>query len=164
MKDSYLNLKRSLKTRLLFILKSFLPEKLCVTIFMGNFCLVFFPIKQDTGRENTIMVKKIFNQFTGSRIILPWHREKLKEHHGNMTKKESTPSSRDEQGEELFQLTIEKSLNEGLEIELSHLAENIPLKTRGIVKKIDTLAGEIYLLTEKGLLKISRKNILEVKE
>lgn len=123
----------------------------------------FSPVKQDKGRDNT-MVKKIFNQFTGSKIILPWHREKLNEHHRNMTKKESTPSSRDEQAEELFQLTIEKSLNQGLEIELTHLAGNIPLKTRGIVKKIDTLAEEIHLLTGKELVKISRKNILEVKE
>lgn len=110
------------------------------------------------------MVKKLFNQFAGNKIILPWHRDRLKEKHKEIAKKERELPPVDEQTEELFQLIIEKSLKEGIEIELTLLEEKYLSKIRGIIQKADPSSGKIHLLTENGLIKIYRNQIREIKE
>ncbi|PKM82106.1 MAG: hypothetical protein CVU88_03525 [Firmicutes bacterium HGW-Firmicutes-13] len=111
------------------------------------------------------MNKKLFNQFICSRMMLPEHREKLNEHHEEIERKENyrLPSFDEQQWDE-FEFILSRSLEHGLKIEITVLTEEGYLKTRGVVKKVNPLSGQISISIKEEIKKLPVKDMMAVKE
>ncbi len=113
------------------------------------------------------MSKKLSNQFSCSRLMLPAHRKKLNECHKIKEEEEKyCMPNLDDQQKEQFQFLISQSLQQGLVIEVTLLTGKSYSRLKGEVKKIDPLQGKlnIVLTSNKEIKMINLKEIIEVKE
>jgi hypothetical protein len=110
-------------------------------------------------------MKKLYNQFACSRMMLPEHHEQLKEHHQKLQRKNSDLPALDEQQYELFERTLIQSLNFGLEIQVTFMADGQFLTLGGVVKNINPVSGQITLLIKDGTKKaVTLNKIAHIKE
>ncbi|MBZ4686861.1 MAG: hypothetical protein PWQ96_524 [Clostridia bacterium] len=107
--------------------------------------------------------KKIYDQFTCSRMMLPEHKERLKNYRKKLQQKEKYRMPLfDEQQWEEFQFILEHSLHYDAKIQLTILQEESYLEVQGVVKGLDTVKREITIATESGLRKLNAKEIVNI--
>ena len=110
------------------------------------------------------MSKKLKNQFLCSRMMLPEHKERLREYHKKMYGGKTELPLFDEQQLEEFQCLLIQSLQCGLEVELTILTETGQKIITGVVRKADALSAQLTVVTKDGIVTVSIRELAALKE
>jgi hypothetical protein len=109
------------------------------------------------------MSKKLLNQFHCSRMMLPEHRQKLKEHQEKTAFKEKYPLPLlDEQQWEEFQHLLHQSIQIGVKLKITVLTSRGYSAITGVVTKVDAVSNQIVLTTARGTEKIAVKQLVDI--
>lgn len=105
------------------------------------------------------------HNFSASRIILPHHRQDflLRKHRSEMAERLKRPLP-DEQRLQQFQVLLERSLNEGLVIQIVTASESGRMVTTGVVKQFDIPGRKIHVRTLEESRVLSCCRIIEILE
>lgn len=108
-------------------------------------------------------MKKIYQQFRCSQIMLPEHRQELKKHREAFRKKNSRRLSMDEQEREHWDQLLQSSLETGTRLQITYLAPAGLQEATGIVKKVSRFPGCIHLHTPGGVIAVPFREITGVR-
>jgi len=110
-------------------------------------------------------LKKMYQQFKCSQIMLPEHRRELEKHAAlKQHEKQESSSTADEQEKEQWDRLLQASLKTGQKIELTILSRNRCREISGSVEKIYSSSGYLLFKTAGGVIKISSRYIISIKE
>jgi hypothetical protein len=108
------------------------------------------------------MKKKLYNQFACSRMMLPEHREDLK----NLLEpqqKHCLPSL-DEQQYQVFERILSQSMQYGLEVRVTVWAAKGQRTVSGPVQKTGTIPGQLRIATKDGVKTVEITKIIAVEK
>ncbi len=112
-------------------------------------------------------MKKKYQQFQCSQIMLPEHREELQKQRLDKKNRLNQPSETDEQEKEHWDSLLQSSLRTGCPLRItcfSSATGGEPRQFTGVVEKILPLYGCIILQTDRGTVKIPTRRITLVQE
>jgi len=96
-------------------------------------------------------------------MMLPEHREKLKEHHQKIVFREKFPMPLlDEQQWEEFQYLVNQSIHIGIELKITILTPQGYLDIIGVVSKINPISNQLVIATGEGIIKIAASQVRKI--
>jgi len=107
-------------------------------------------------------MKKKYQQFRCSQMMLPEHRQKLEEQKEARRQNDLSPPLIDEQEREQWDLLLRTSLETGRKLTITYLTSSGYRETAGEVKKVSRSPACLYLETTEGAMVIPCPKIVSI--
>ena len=109
-------------------------------------------------------MKKMYQQFLCSRIMLPEHQRELEKQQQNCPSKTQDLPVIDEQEKEQWDRLLRSSLETGKKIHLAYLENSVYREAAGVVTKVYRAPACIFLKTPEGVVAVPSQGIIALRE